>query len=483
MQYDLFLSHRSENKPWVEVLAHNLKARGYRVFLDSWELIPGGSLGAQLDAALANSRAGVLVATPESLESGWVREEYEKMLVLKNRTPIPASNPGNVRGFTILPLTFGDVPNFPFLANALYIDFSDPTPDGYRRAFYRLLCGLEGAPPGDLSGHPFGEACNLPTSLAIPKPMVPDLPNMEPQPLAGGETAFLDEVFDYLDQRQPVLLLAQAGRDRMGIHQAILARAACCFGEENGCHVAPPSDPELPSADYLAAIAPLAGLAAAEISDGISLENALAERLRAGPLFLLITRLHTGSAAGRRALAGILRSLTEREETNRNLHLVLSGSEGLAALRFADGQLSLLSNTTVLYWPEPTADDLCNRQDAGSSLPPTEAEHLLARTGGHPQLLQKCLRQWTKDRNVDCERLIRRDPDLAALFVRYRDEWAGDAGRLRDWLKRECIAPYRCWPADELLRRLYWDNLLVERDDQFAWRCPAIRAAFLREID
>nr|VFJ55201.1 MAG: TIR domain-containing protein [Candidatus Kentron sp. FW] len=344
MTYDVFLSHRSENKPWVEILARNLVACGQRVFLDSWEIVPGRSIPAQLDAALENSRAGVLVATPESLESGWVREEYDRMLKMQVN--------GNL---TLLPLIFGAIPGFPFLDSRLCIDFGDPTPD------------------------------------------------------------------------------------------------------------------------YLATIARQLGLPQG-IGDGFALETALEEQLRSHPLFLLITRLHSGSAAGRQLLAGMLRSLGERHD---DLHLVLCGSEKLAALKFADGKLSLFTNADALYWPEPQVDDILSGQDRTS---PTreEAEHLLAITGGHPQLLQKCLHHRGR---TDCKKLVRRDPDLAALFARYRENRSGDADRLREWLGRERIGPYRFWPADGLLRGLYWDNLLVERDDQFAWRCPAIREAFLADLD
>lgn len=39
--YDVFLSHRSLDKPWVEVLARNLIQAGFTVFYDAWNLIPG----------------------------------------------------------------------------------------------------------------------------------------------------------------------------------------------------------------------------------------------------------------------------------------------------------------------------------------------------------------------------------------------------------------------------------------------------------
>jgi len=45
-------------------------------------------------------------------------------------------------GFSLVSLVFGDFPDLPFLANVYWVDFRDPSRGAYRRAFYRLLCGL-----------------------------------------------------------------------------------------------------------------------------------------------------------------------------------------------------------------------------------------------------------------------------------------------------------------------------------------------------
>lgn len=78
--YDVFISHKSDVKPWVEVLARNLLNRGFRVFLDVWEIVPGRSLVDELYRGLQQSRTGILIVTPETWESGWVREEYGNMM-------------------------------------------------------------------------------------------------------------------------------------------------------------------------------------------------------------------------------------------------------------------------------------------------------------------------------------------------------------------------------------------------------------------
>ena len=78
--FDVFISHKSDCKSWVRVLAQNLKNQGYKVFLDEWELIPGKSIVDTLFNGLKQSRKGILVVTPGALESGWVREEYSQMM-------------------------------------------------------------------------------------------------------------------------------------------------------------------------------------------------------------------------------------------------------------------------------------------------------------------------------------------------------------------------------------------------------------------
>ena len=41
MNFDVFLSHNSKDKPAVKVLGTALKKRGLSVWLDEWELRPG----------------------------------------------------------------------------------------------------------------------------------------------------------------------------------------------------------------------------------------------------------------------------------------------------------------------------------------------------------------------------------------------------------------------------------------------------------
>ena len=65
-QYDVFVSHSSAQKDWVEALARNLQAANKSVFLDLWRLVPGREWKEGLRAGLAACRAAILVVSPEA---------------------------------------------------------------------------------------------------------------------------------------------------------------------------------------------------------------------------------------------------------------------------------------------------------------------------------------------------------------------------------------------------------------------------------
>ena len=81
-EINVFISHSSTQREWVETLADNLQRAGKSVFLDLWRLVPGRDFIDGLRAGLAACRSSILVVSPEALQSGWVREEYE---ILKRR--------------------------------------------------------------------------------------------------------------------------------------------------------------------------------------------------------------------------------------------------------------------------------------------------------------------------------------------------------------------------------------------------------------
>jgi TIR domain-containing protein len=74
--YDFFISHASEDKDLVaRPLADELKAQGFRVWLDAFELRLGDSLRAKIDEGLRGSRFGVVILSPAFFSKRWPLQE------------------------------------------------------------------------------------------------------------------------------------------------------------------------------------------------------------------------------------------------------------------------------------------------------------------------------------------------------------------------------------------------------------------------
>lgn len=98
--YDVFLSHGSPDKPWVDTLASELETLGLLPFLDLRQIQPADSFPQVLSDGLASSRFLALILSPHSARA-WVDLEWQSylahhgpdrriLLVLLESTEIPA---------------------------------------------------------------------------------------------------------------------------------------------------------------------------------------------------------------------------------------------------------------------------------------------------------------------------------------------------------------------------------------------------------
>lgn len=84
-QYDVFISHASEDKASLaEPLAVELQRRGYRVWLDKFELKLGDRLMKRIDEGLAASRYGVVILSPAFFRKGWPMAELNALASLEH---------------------------------------------------------------------------------------------------------------------------------------------------------------------------------------------------------------------------------------------------------------------------------------------------------------------------------------------------------------------------------------------------------------
>lgn len=124
-QFDIFLSYRSIESAEAENLRDALGARGVRVWLDKDEIRPGDRFAESLETGLATSRAVGLIATPDSVASDWVKNEYYRALSL--------SADGELQ---LIPLLFGAAQLPGFLKDRSWINFQE---GDYRRNVDKLV--------------------------------------------------------------------------------------------------------------------------------------------------------------------------------------------------------------------------------------------------------------------------------------------------------------------------------------------------------
>jgi tetratricopeptide (TPR) repeat protein len=116
--FDVFLSHSSQDKPVVRQVAEALRARGLNVWFDEWNLTPGRRWISELEQAVATTKV-VIVLVGKHGYGHWEQFEYEAALselvsrglpilpVLLPGAPEKSELPSVLRSFTWVDLRAG----------------------------------------------------------------------------------------------------------------------------------------------------------------------------------------------------------------------------------------------------------------------------------------------------------------------------------------------------------------------------------------
>ncbi|MCR3904706.1 toll/interleukin-1 receptor domain-containing protein [Aeromonas hydrophila] len=111
----IFLSHTSEDKPFVRKLKDDLEAHGVkRVWIDEAEIHIGDSLIKKIEEGITKTKYIGAVLSPRSIKSRWVQKELEIAMTREIGS-------GEV---VVLPLVMEDCELPPFLQGKLYADLS-----------------------------------------------------------------------------------------------------------------------------------------------------------------------------------------------------------------------------------------------------------------------------------------------------------------------------------------------------------------------
>lgn len=142
-KWNVFLSYRSVNRPWVLSLYDVLRQQGHKVFIDQCELRAGDQLAKRLQDALQTSQAGVLVWSAATADSEWVSREYQVLEQLAT----------DKAGFQFVPVTLDDSKLPLFAKTRVFLNFSS-YPDGPNGGdLLRLLHALVGQALSDEASH------------------------------------------------------------------------------------------------------------------------------------------------------------------------------------------------------------------------------------------------------------------------------------------------------------------------------------------
>ncbi len=151
-EYDVFLSHSSDDKPVVQALAERLRADGLRVWLDEWIIQPGDLISLKVEQGLEQSRTLILVMSAQAFASDWVS--------LERHTALFRDPTNQQRRF--IPLLLDDTPIKDTLKQFKYIDWRQQEPEAYRQLL--SVCRPKPTAPVNTPSN-----ANLKTTDAAPK--------------------------------------------------------------------------------------------------------------------------------------------------------------------------------------------------------------------------------------------------------------------------------------------------------------------------
>lgn len=100
-KYDVFISYKSEDRPWAAKLYNDLQAKGLEPFIDYGRLEVGKKWEPQLATALRDSQHLVVVWSAEADRSSWVRKEIAHFEA-RIDAPIPGEKAGAPRIIFVL---------------------------------------------------------------------------------------------------------------------------------------------------------------------------------------------------------------------------------------------------------------------------------------------------------------------------------------------------------------------------------------------
>ncbi|WP_260867951.1 toll/interleukin-1 receptor domain-containing protein [Streptomyces sp. SAJ15] len=132
-RYDVFVSYDREDADWVRPFAERLREKGLDVAYDEVVSRPGGVRVHTVETAIREAAHGLLVFSPASMASGWVRQEYAALM-----------QPSIETGRLFIPVVIGEVELPGFAATRYCADFRGVSEDVQARRIDEIASALRG---------------------------------------------------------------------------------------------------------------------------------------------------------------------------------------------------------------------------------------------------------------------------------------------------------------------------------------------------
>jgi hypothetical protein len=150
--YSLFISHSSKNKDFAQKLHDDLQSNGVRCWLDNEDIKGGRKLHEQIDEAIRSHDKLLLILSPESMASEWVKTEIAKARKREIKEgkqllfPVRLCSFETLRDWECFDSDTGK-DSAKEIREYMIPDFSDwENPASYQKAFEKLLRDLKGDP-------------------------------------------------------------------------------------------------------------------------------------------------------------------------------------------------------------------------------------------------------------------------------------------------------------------------------------------------
>jgi len=141
----IFLCHSSKDKEFVEQIAKDLNDHGVDVWYDKWEIKVGDSIIQKINSGIEDSSHMGMILSPHSIESNWVKKEFDAGLIKEIDT----------KKVVLLPILFKKCLIPTIIKSKMYANFTNGYQEGLKELLNVFNVNTREISKGQESGHLF----------------------------------------------------------------------------------------------------------------------------------------------------------------------------------------------------------------------------------------------------------------------------------------------------------------------------------------